>query len=133
MGSEFAFEDLGSQEIEKYHYKYLRDESCGDLQCFVIERTPAYKYSGYTRQNVWIDKQGYRMIKADFYDRKNDLLKTLTSSEFKQYLGHYWRPGKMEMINHLNGKSTTLEWEGYTFKTGLTEGDFKSQTLKRAR
>lgn len=38
MGSTFAFEDLGSQEVEKYTYKYLRDEPCGELSCYVIER-----------------------------------------------------------------------------------------------
>jgi len=133
MGSEFAFEDLGSQEVEKYSYKYLRDEPCGDYQCFVIERIPAYKFSGYKRQHVWLDKKAYRLLKADYYDRKNELLKTLTASDYKQYLEHYWRAGKMEMINHLNGKSTTLEWNDYRFKTGLADRDFRSQTLKRVR
>jgi len=133
MGSEFAFEDLGSQEIEKYSYKYLRDEACGDLQCYVMERIPAYEYSGYTRQVVWLDKQGYRLIRVDFYDRKNELLKTLIASDHQQYLGHYWRPSRMEMENHQNGKSTTLEWSNYQFKTGLGENDFQSQTLQRAR
>ncbi|HEB63048.1 MAG TPA: outer membrane lipoprotein-sorting protein, partial [Gammaproteobacteria bacterium] len=56
MGSEFAYEDLSSQEIEKYTYKWLRDEPCGELQCYVIERVPAYKYSGYTRMVSWIDQ-----------------------------------------------------------------------------
>ena len=133
MGSEFAFEDLGSQEIEKYNYKFLREEACGDMQCYVMERIPAYKYSGYKRQQVWIDKDAYRLVKADFYDRKNTLLKTLTSSDYLQFLEHYWRPGKMQMINHQNGKSTTLVWTEYAFKTGLSENDFKSQSLKRAR
>ncbi len=133
MGSEFAFEDLGSQEVEKYSYRFLSEEACGDLQCFVIERVPAYKYSGYKRQNVWLDNQAYRLIKVDFFDRKNELLKTLRTSDYQQYLDHYWRPGKMEMVNHQNGKSTLLEWTDYAFKTGLTGNDFKSQTLKRAR
>ncbi len=133
MGSEFAFEDLGSQEIEKYHYRFLREEPCGDSQCYVIERTPAYKYSGYTRQVVWIDKNGYKLRKVDFYDRKNQLLKTLTASDYRQYLDHYWRPGRMEMINHQNGKSTILQWKNYRFRTGLTEKDFRSQALKRLR
>ena len=133
MGSEFAFEDLGSQEIEKYSYKLLREEACGEMQCYVLERVPAYQYSGYKRQHVWIDKQAYRLIKADFYDRKDEMLKTLTSEDYQQSLGHYWRPGKMQMVNHQNGKSTTLIWSNYAFKTGLSENDFKSQTLKRAR
>jgi outer membrane lipoprotein-sorting protein len=82
---------------------------------------------------VWLDKDAYRMIRVEFYDRKNELLKTLEASDYQQFLGHYWRPGKMEMVNHLNGKSTVLEWSSYQFKTGLGENDFRSQTLKRAR
>ena len=131
MGSTYAFEDLGSQEVEKYTYKYLREERCGEMNCYVIERYPAYKFSGYTRQVAWIDTEGYRLVKAEFYDRKKSLLKTLQASDFKQYLGHYWRPGTMDMVNHQTGKSTLLEWQDYAFKTGLTERDFRSQTLKR--
>jgi len=133
MGSQFAFEDLGSQEVEKYTYKFLREEACGDMACFVMERKPAYKHSGYKRQIVWMGKQDYRMIKLEFYDRKNELLKTLQSSSYSQYLNHYWRPGKMEMVNHQNGKSTTLEWKNYVFKSGLSSKDFRSQALKRVR
>jgi outer membrane lipoprotein-sorting protein len=133
MGSTFAFEDLGSQEVEKYSYKYLRDEPCGDWSCYVVERYPAYKHSGYTRQVVWIDSEGYRMVKAEFYDRKKALLKTLIAGDFQQFLGRYWRPGRMDMVNHQTGKSTLLEWSEYQFKTGLSDRDFRSQTLKRAR
>lgn len=133
MGSEFAFEDLSSQEVEKYSYKYLRDEPCGEYQCYVIERFPAYEFSGYKRQVVWLDKEAYRMLQIDFYDRKDEALKTLKSSNYQQYLDHYWRAGNMEMVNHQNGKSTQLEWRNYKFKTGLQDDDFNSQTLKRAR
>ena len=130
MGSTFAFEDLGSQEVEKYTYNYLRDEPCGDWTCHVLERFPAYEHSGYTRQVVWLDSEAYRMVKGEFYDRKKALLKTLTASDFQQFLGHYWRPGKMHMENHQTGQSTLLEWTDYQFKTGLTERDFRSQKLK---
>ncbi len=131
MGSTFAFEDLGSQEVEKYTYRYLRDEPCGDWTCHVVERYPAYEHSGYTRQVAWLDQEAYRLVRAEFFDRKNALLKTLTQGDFQQYLGHYWRPARMEMINHQTGKSTLLEWTDYRFKTGLTEADFRAQSLKR--
>ena len=131
MGSTFAFEDLGSQEVEKYSYNYLRDEACGEWTCHVIERFPAYEHSGYTRQVVWLDSEAYRMVKAEYYDRKKALLKTLVASDFQQFLGHYWRPGKMNMENHQTGKSTLLEWKDYEFKTGLSDRDFRSQSLKR--
>ena len=133
MGSTFAFEDLSSQEIEKYSYKLLGEETCGEWQCYVIERKPEYKHSGYTRQVAWLDKEAYRMVKVDYYDRKKALLKTLVASDFNQYLGHYWRAGKMDMVNHLTGKSTLLEWSEYQFQTGMTDKDFRSQSLKRLK
>jgi len=133
MGSEFAYEDLSSQEVEKYSYKYLRDEACGDYQCYVIEQYPEYKHSGYTRRVVWLDKEGYRPIQVVFYDRKNALLKTLKNSDYQQFLGHYWRPGMMAMENHQTGKSTTLEWSNYQFQVGLSDADFNKARLKNIR
>ena len=130
MGSEFAFEDLGSQEVEKYSYQYLREEACGEWTCHVLERVPAYEHSGYTRQVVWLDVEAYRMVRTEFYDRKKSLLKTLTADDYQQYLDHHWRPGRMYMENHQSGKSTLLEWTDYQFKTGLTDRDFRSQKLK---
>jgi len=133
MGSTFAFEDLGSQEVEKYSYNYLRDEPCGEWTCHVIERFPVYEHSGYTRQVVWLDNEAYRVVKTEYYDRKKSLLKTLTTGDFEQYLEHYWRPGIMNMDNHQTGKSTLLEWDDYQFKTGLADRDFRSQSLKRIK
>jgi outer membrane lipoprotein-sorting protein len=133
MGSEFAYEDLTSQEIEKYTYKWLRDEMLDGRDAFVVERYPAYEHSGYTRQVAWVDKTMYQPLRLDFYDRKNALLKTLTMHDYKQYLDRYWRAGRMEMVNHQTGKSTTLLWSDYRFKTGLSDRDFDRNSLKRAR
>lgn len=133
MGSEFAYEDLTSQEIEKYSYKWLRDEALDERDTYVIERYPAYKYSGYTRQVAWVDKEMYQALKVEFYDRKNAPLKTLVARDYKRYLDQYWRPDRMDMENHQTGKSTTLLWADYRFRSGLTERDFDRNSLKRAR
>ncbi len=133
MGSEFAYEDLSSQEIEKYDYKFVRDESLDTRDTHVIERYPAYEHSGYTRQVVWIDKQMMRPVKIEFYDRKDALLKTLQVRDFTQYADRYWRPAEMHVENHQTGKSTTLYWSNYQFSTGLDERDFDQSSLKRAR
>lgn len=133
MGSEFAYEDLSSFEVEKYTYKYLQDEACEGGNCFVIEQYPVDKNSGYTRRVVWLDEGEYRPWKIEFYDRKNSALKTLTYHDYKEYEGKHWRPDLMKMVNHQTGKSTDLIWNSYSFKTGLTDGDFNKNTLKRAR
>jgi outer membrane lipoprotein-sorting protein len=133
MGSEFAFEDMSSQEVDKYTYKWLRDEKLDGKDVYVIERVPVDKNSGYTRQIVWGDKKIYQPMKVEFYDRKNSLLKTLMFIEYKQYLDKFWRPEQMHMTNHQNGKSTLLKFSDYSFNNGLSDRDFDRNSLKRAR
>ncbi|MCP4695428.1 MAG: outer membrane lipoprotein-sorting protein [Gammaproteobacteria bacterium] len=133
MGSEFAYEDLASRELEKYTYKYLRDESYQGADCYVTESYPAYKYSGYTRQQGWIDKKRFIPMKIVYYDRKDAELKTSVFNGYKQYLDKYWRPDEMFMENHQTGKSTTLRFSNYEFGKGLTNRDFDKNTLKRVR
>ena len=134
MGSEFAYEDLSPPEVEKFTYRYLRDEPCGDLTCTVTERFPVdKKASGYSRQVVWRDKDELRIWKVEYFDRKDAHLKTLTIGKYQQYLDKYWRAGEMNMVNHLTGKSTVLSWADYKFRTKLKDRDFSKTGLKRAR
>jgi len=133
MGSEFAYEDLASQEVDKYTYKYLQDEKFNGRDVFVLERYPTYKHSGYTKQVVYMDKQMYQPLKVVFYDRKSSILKTLLFEEYHLHIDKYWRATKMRMLNQQNGKSTDLIWENIQFRNGFTEKDFNKNSLKRAR
>ena len=136
VSSEFAFEDFTSQELNKYSYKYLREEPCpnvDNMTCDVVERYPAYEHSGYTRQIGWYDQTDYQLRKVDFYDRKNELMKSLDFLNYKQYEGKYWRVLKMVMTNHIKGKSTELIYSDYIFNQGLTDRDFEKGVLKRAQ
>lgn len=132
MGSEFAFEDMATQELGKFTYSYIGEEACGALTCYVIERIPAYEYSGYTKTVAWIDMEELRSQKVDFYDRKGALLKTLTFSDHRLYLDKFWRAHDLFMINHLTGKTSRLLWGEFEFQTGLDEGDFTQASLRRA-
>ena len=86
MGSEFSFEDIASQEVEKYTYEYLRDEKYDGIDCFVVAYDPVDRKSGYSVQNVWIDKSRYIVLKTEYFDRKKSLLKTLSFEGYNQYL-----------------------------------------------
>lgn len=133
VGSEFAYEDLASQEVEKYTHRYLRDDTLQGRPVWVVERSPLDTHSGYRRQVVWYDQQEHRPDRIEFYDRREALLKTLTYRGYRQYLDQYWRADEMFMENHQTGKSTTLYWTDYAFQTGLSDRDFDQNSLKRAR
>jgi outer membrane lipoprotein-sorting protein len=131
MGSEFAFEDIASQEVEKFVYKYVSDEAFDGHDCFVRENQPAYEFSGYTRQIEWTDKAIYQPRKVVYYDRKNVLLKTLVFKDYKQYAGKFWRASEMIMENHQTGKTTRIVWNNYRFGAGVTEQEFSQSALNR--
>ena len=133
VGSEFAFEDFTGLELNKYEYRYLKEEACGDMTCDVVERKPRYEHSGYSRQIAWIDRKDYQVRKIDFYDRRGDLLKTLEQKNWKHYGGKYWRAHLLAMRNHKTGKSTDLVFGEFKFQSGLGERDFVKSNLTRLR
>ena len=133
VGSEFAFEDFTASELNKYSYKWLGEQPCGEFTCDVVERYPRYKNSGYTRQISWLDQSVYQIRKLDFYDRKNTLLKTLEFDDYRKYEGDIWRAHRFSMQNHQTEKSTDLIYSDYKFNTGLTDNDFVKGMLKRVK
>jgi outer membrane lipoprotein-sorting protein len=133
MSSEFAFEDLSSQEVEKYTYELVREEPVNGQPGYVLQRVPVDPKSGYTKQLVWMDQKELRAWKIEFYDRKGAHLKTLVAADFKQYLDKHWRPTRLEMVNHQTGKSTVLEFTDYKFGNGFGERDFDQNALQNAK
>ncbi|MFN6970154.1 MAG: outer membrane lipoprotein-sorting protein [Rheinheimera sp.] len=133
MGSEFAYEDLSSFELEKFKFTYLRDEAIDNLPAFVVEQTPTDEFSGYSKTIAWIDQKDYKVLKVEYYDKKNTLLKTLQMQNYQLYLDKFWRPLKLSMVNHQTGKSTDLLVHDIQFGKGRTEADFDTNALMRAK
>jgi len=129
MGSEFAYEDLGSQEVEKYTYKWLRDEELNGRKQWVVERFPTDKRSGYSKQVTWIDQEYRQVQKIDFYDRKGELLKTFAFEGYAQF-GKYWRAQKIEALNHQTKKKSRLTWNDRKMGTAPPKDAFSKDALE---
>ncbi len=132
VGSEFAFEDFTAIELNKFDYSYIGEVPCGDLTCDVLERTPRYENSGYTKQVSWVDQTDFQIRKVEFYDRRGDLLKVLELNDYRDYDG-IWRAHKLSMSNVQTNKQTDLIYGDYTFSTGMAENDFVKGRLSRLR
>ncbi len=127
MGSEFAYEDLGSQEIEKFTYKLVKEEKVAGRDCWVIERVPTYK-SGYSRQLVWMDKGYMNAVKIEYYDRKAELLKTSEISGYAKH-GKFWRFAQIEIKNHQTQKRSILKISNRKVGMGVDASDFEKRAL----
>ena len=134
LSSEFSYEDLTVQEVDKFSYRLLRTEPLDAVSCYVVERTPLDGYSGYSRQVVWLDVAALRVQQVEYYDRRDSLMKLLTVDDYVEYDGQFWKAGRMFMTNHQTRKSTELFWRNYQFGAGLMdERDFSTNSLLRAR
>lgn len=133
VGSEFSYEDLLSDEPDKFDQVWLRDEPCATGTCFVLERRPRYADSGYSRQIVWIDQDAFRPMRIDYYDQRERLQKTLTLEDYRKYLDRFWRAHELRMDNHLTGRTTVLRFEPFELQSGLAAELFEPGTLTRLR
>lgn len=129
MGSEFAYEDFGSQEVEKYTYTWLRDEAVDGRKVWVIERVPTNKRSGYSKQVVWMDQEYRSPLKIDYYDRKGEQLKTMTFSKYEKF-DRWWRPGQIDVHNHQTHKKSVLTWTERKVGVAHDPEDFEKEALE---
>lgn len=132
MASEFSFEDLGSQEIEKYNFKLLEDANTDKKMTWKLERTPKKK-SGYSKMIMYVSKKYMNATKIEYYDRKSELLKVSTSSGWKNYKVSgktLWRANKIHMINIQTKKESIFEWKTRKIGVALAERMFRKSALK---
>ncbi len=129
MGSEFAYEDLGSQEVEKYRHKFIADETLDGRATWKIERVPVDSESGYSKLMTWIDKEYMAPLKVEYFDRKGELLKTATFSRYQKF-GKWFRAEEIAMFNHQTKKKSILTWKNRKVGVSLKAKKFESDELE---
>jgi hypothetical protein len=134
LSSEFAYEDMALQEVEKFSYRLLETRTGDAGPVYIVERIPTDEHSGYSRQIVTLDAAELRIQHIEYFDRQNRPLKSLVVSGYELHEGRFWKAAGMLMTNQQTGKSTELIWRNYRFATGLdADRDFSTNSLRRAR
>ena len=128
MGSEFSYEDIAGQEIDKYTYKLLSE----DENIWTIESIPV-EDSGYTKLISKISKEKYSATEVQYFDRKGELLKTSVVEGLKPLKvkeKNIFFPDKVTMTNHQTSKKSVIIWSERKVGITLPDSKFKSQKLK---
>jgi ArsR family metal-binding transcriptional regulator len=100
------------------------------VKCYKGTRYPKDKNSGYTKQITWIDQATSLVKRVDYFDRKNELLKTAVFDNWKK-INTVYQIGQIIMTNHQNKKQTILKWNERQTNMGLKDKDFSKRKLKR--
>jgi hypothetical protein len=131
MGSEFTYEDLASQEKEKYRNELVAEKSdkCG---CWVVKRTPLLPHSGYSYLLAYVNRNDrYEII--EYFGDNDEKLKTLNISQYHLYKGRYLLSSTYDMKNHKTNKETIMSWEDISLMNRLNEIQFLPESLRIAR
>ncbi len=134
LSSEFAYEDLALQDVDKFTYRMLAKSPAAT-------RVPQDRAGAAGRIFRLLAGRGaarrappFGWNSVDYYDRHGRPLKRLTEEGYELYEDRYWKPRRMFMENLQTGKTTELLWNEYRFDNGLlADRDFSTNALKRVR
>jgi hypothetical protein len=129
MGSEFSYEDMGSQEPEKFTYKFIKQGKMGKHPVAVVERYPKDKNSAYSKQVTYEDTDRHVILKVEYFDRKGELLKVASFSNVKKVFKDMYRAHKIHMKNVQTKKESILTWSKRKLGAKLPDSKFQSTKL----
>jgi outer membrane lipoprotein-sorting protein len=136
MGSDFTNDDLvrESSIVEDYKHKLFGEEKVNGYDCYKIEMIPKPEAGVvWGKIIIWISKEKYQEIKADYYDEDGNLVKYFVGSDEKKMDGRniltHW-----EMIpKDKPGNKTVMEYSEINFNYDVEQSFFSEQNMKRVR
>ncbi|MBK7978332.1 MAG: outer membrane lipoprotein-sorting protein [Deltaproteobacteria bacterium] len=132
MGTDFSYDDMATRDVDDDEHKLLREDTVGDQAVWVIESTPKKleEDDEYSKAVSYIRKSDYLPAKAEFYDRKGALEKTLMVQAVTVVDG-IPTPAKLEMTSADSGHKTLLEMDGLEFDKPLDDELFTQRMLEK--
>ena len=135
MGTDFAYEDLRSENPDVHRYTLVGSETVDGRDCLVIEAVPATEKeaanSGYSRRKLWLQKDTLVTLKREYYDKQGRLSKVELRRKPVQVAGDAWRVDEIEMQDVQNGTKTILLVERRRVNVGLKDSFFTEAELTR--
>lgn len=132
LGSDFSYDDLvkASQLSQDYLCRLSGEEDVQGEKALFFELTPkkeaAVVYGGV---RLWLRKGDYIPLRQEFYDEKNNLIKTLDFSGIKPF-GAHKIPTLWEMTNNFEkGRQTIITVSEAEFDLPIEDKVFSHQRL----
>ncbi|MDD2303798.1 MAG: outer membrane lipoprotein-sorting protein [Prolixibacteraceae bacterium] len=136
MGSDFTNDDLvrESSIVKDYTHKLLGEETIDGYPCFKAELTPLENAPVvWGKVLMWVSKQDFLWLKAEFYDEDGVLVNTEILSDIKK-MDDRVIPTRMEMIPaDKKGQKTIMIFEDTKFNVPLKEDFFSIQNMKKIK
>lgn len=132
LGSDFAYDDLRSLDLDAATYRLLRRENVGIDPCDVVEAVPApdrTSESPYGKRTFWIRVKDAFPVRTQFFAKDGTLQKTLAALEIVE-TGAYVRADRFEMRDERGGSRTIVTVEDRRIDEGIPDRIFSERELE---
>lgn len=130
MGSDFTYADMQRVDERYATHKRLPDEKLGNDTVYVLESTLSPEAPvAYGKVTTWVRKTDFIALRTRFFDRKDQLVKTLYSRRVREVEG---KPVVVEarMQNQQTNHITDLFIDSIEKKNDLSDANFTPAALE---
>jgi outer membrane lipoprotein-sorting protein len=130
VGSDFTYEDVSGRNLEDETHALVRKEDLVGRPAYVIESKPKVVVD-YSRRLSWIDAERWLPLKEEYFDARNEPLRTFTADKVEQ-TGKYWTISARTMKNQQSGHRTEVVFREVEYDVGLKQDIFTERYLRDA-
>lgn len=134
MGSDFTNDDLIKQSsiVTDYTHTILGEEKFHDIPCYKIQLVPKPDAPVvWGKIILWITKENYNQLKAEYYDEDGTLINVMTGYDLKTMDGRLI-PTRWEMVPaDEEGHKTVMIYQTIDFNVDLDDSFFSKQNMRR--
>lgn len=134
MGSDFTNDDLvrESSVVKDYVHTLAGTDTVEGRPCYRIQSIPRPEAGVvWGKLLLWITRDTFLEVKAEFYDEDGQLVKTMTGSNIRK-MGGRLIPTHYEMVPHNKpGNKTVMDYHKVEFNIRLSPSFFSLQNIKR--
>jgi len=134
MGTDFSYDDISSmdREVSLDTHTLLREETLNGKPCYVIQSVPKDNSFPYSKTISWIDKTSFLIYKSEMYNRRDELVKVMEMSNFKDVQGRL-TPMQTKISTVGAGTSTTIYMEIIKYDDQIPETVFTTAYLETGK
>jgi len=139
LGTDFTYEDIkleGKLSMSDYEYTLIDEEVVDGVLLYKMGSLPRTKEIakelGYGRTEFWVNSSNWLVVKADFWNPKNEFLKTLEVSDIRKING-IWTRHQLAIKNHKTGHLSRFVFSDVDYDTPVDDGVFTQRALARGR
>jgi len=134
MGTDFSYNDVSflSRDAEQDNFTFLPETTVDKKACYVIEGKPKDSGYSYSKTVLFITKDDSTMIKVEFYNKDEKIVKILELSKYKKVQGIN-TPMQTKLSTIATKTSTIIELQKVNYGMKIPEKVFTTKYLETGK